>query len=177
MELCNFIPEHPYRKHVYEKFLELLKKYYETDFQKIAINIEKSIFNFSLNQTGSLLWDDYFKSFYHRNFFIVYTNLNPDSYLQNKTLIKRLLNNEFKEYELVELSAKEIFPEKYNELYNKFIKKEKEQKKEEIPDGSHRCGKCKTWKTSYYQLQIRSADEPMTTFVNCINCGNRWKYN
>ena len=30
-------------------------------------------------------------------------------------------------------------------------------------------------KCTYYQLQTRSADEPMTTFVTCINCGNRWK--
>lgn len=25
------------------------------------------------------------------------------------------------------------------------------------------------------QLQTRSADEPMTTFVLCNECGNRWK--
>ena len=37
------------------------------------------------------------------------------------------------------------------------------------------CGKCKTKKCSYYQLQTRSADEPMTTFVSCLNCGARWK--
>ena len=37
------------------------------------------------------------------------------------------------------------------------------------------CRKCKSNKCSYYQLQTRSADEPMTTFVTCINCGNRWK--
>ena len=28
---------------------------------------------------------------------------------------------------------------------------------------------------SYYQLQTRSADEPMTTYVTCIKCGTRWK--
>ena len=27
----------------------------------------------------------------------------------------------------------------------------------------------------YIQLQTRSADEPMTTFVLCLECGNRWK--
>jgi transcription elongation factor S-II len=29
---------------------------------------------------------------------------------------------------------------------------------------------------TYYQLQTRSADEPMTTFVTCVNCDNRWKF-
>jgi len=38
-----------------------------------------------------------------------------------------------------------------------------------------RCGKCHKRETTYYQMQTRSADEPMTTFVTCTNCGNRWK--
>ncbi len=38
------------------------------------------------------------------------------------------------------------------------------------------CGKCKQNKTTYRQLQTRSSDEPMTTFVTCLNCGNRWKF-
>lgn len=38
-----------------------------------------------------------------------------------------------------------------------------------------RCGKCKQRKTMYYQKQIRSADEPMTTFVTCVVCGHKWK--
>lgn len=38
-----------------------------------------------------------------------------------------------------------------------------------------KCGRCKQRKCKYYQLQTRSADEPMTTFVTCINCNNRWK--
>ena len=42
-------------------------------------------------------------------------------------------------------------------------------------DGQFKCGKCKSVKTTYYQLQTRSADEPMTTFVTCKGCGNRWK--
>jgi len=38
------------------------------------------------------------------------------------------------------------------------------------------CGKCKKRQTTYYQMQTRSADEPMTTFVRCVNCGNAWKF-
>ncbi|KAI9102467.1 transcription factor S-II, central domain-containing protein [Phlyctochytrium arcticum] len=38
------------------------------------------------------------------------------------------------------------------------------------------CGKCKQRKTKYFQMQTRSADEPMTTFVTCVHCGNKWKF-
>ena len=38
------------------------------------------------------------------------------------------------------------------------------------------CGKCKARATSYTQAQTRSADEPMTTFCECLKCGNRWKF-
>ncbi|CAA0805935.1 Transcription elongation factor TFIIS [Striga hermonthica] len=38
------------------------------------------------------------------------------------------------------------------------------------------CGRCKKKETTYYQMQTRSADEPMTTFVTCVNCGNHWKF-
>ncbi|KAJ1652613.1 transcription elongation factor TFIIS [Dispira simplex] len=38
------------------------------------------------------------------------------------------------------------------------------------------CGRCKQRKCTYFQMQTRSADEPMTTFVTCTNCQNRWKF-
>ena len=39
------------------------------------------------------------------------------------------------------------------------------------------CSGCKK-KTpcDYYQVQTRSADEPMTTFVTCLECDKRWKF-
>ncbi|KVI10038.1 transcription elongation factor TFIIS-like [Cynara cardunculus var. scolymus] len=39
-----------------------------------------------------------------------------------------------------------------------------------------KCGRCQKRKCTYYQLQTRSADEPMTTFVTCVNCDNHWKF-
>ncbi|KAF4125168.1 hypothetical protein GMORB2_4007 [Geosmithia morbida] len=38
------------------------------------------------------------------------------------------------------------------------------------------CGRCKKKMVSYTQAQTRSADEPMTTFCECMNCGKRWKF-
>jgi DNA-directed RNA polymerase subunit M/transcription elongation factor TFIIS len=39
------------------------------------------------------------------------------------------------------------------------------------------CRSCKKIsKCDYYQVQTRSADEPMTTFVTCLECDSRWKF-
>jgi transcription elongation factor S-II len=37
------------------------------------------------------------------------------------------------------------------------------------------CSRCKSIKTTSTQKQTRSADEPMTVFVLCLNCGKRWR--
>lgn len=41
--------------------------------------------------------------------------------------------------------------------------------------GAYQCRACRGWKTTYYQMQTRSADEPMTIFVTCLQCGKRHK--
>jgi len=48
-------------------------------------------------------------------------------------------------------------------------------KQDEDYAGMFKCGKCKSKKTTYYQMQTRSADEPMTAYVTCLDCNNRWK--
>ncbi len=44
----------------------------------------------------------------------------------------------------------------------------------EVKKGIYKCKKCKSEKTWSYQLQTRSADEPMTSFITCVDCGKRW---
>jgi len=45
---------------------------------------------------------------------------------------------------------------------------------DEITESILVCGKCKERKVDYYQKQTRGADEPMTVFCHCLNCGSRW---
>ncbi|KAL7414360.1 hypothetical protein BDY24DRAFT_386685 [Mrakia frigida] len=40
-----------------------------------------------------------------------------------------------------------------------------------------RCSKCDNPEAFWMQLQIRSADEPMTTFYRCTNCHHQWREN
>jgi transcription elongation factor S-II len=177
------IPKHDYRNIIYKKFFKLLLENNTNnldinELQRIALNLEGGIFGYTLNWCPEKIWTDLFKSYYHFRLVVIYTNLNPNSYLKNKNLIKRLFNEELNEFEICKASGKELFPERYLQFYEEYQKSlPVEKKKEEIADGLFRCGKCKTYKTTYYQLQIRSADEPASTFVSCMNCGNRWKFN
>ena len=41
--------------------------------------------------------------------------------------------------------------------------------------GEFTCRKCNGNKTTHSAFQLRSSDEPMTLFVSCLTCGNRWK--
>lgn len=46
---------------------------------------------------------------------------------------------------------------------------------DEEETGLYKCAKCKSKNTSFVTLQTRSADEPMTIFITCKQCDNRWK--
>jgi len=81
---------------------------------------------------------------------------------------------------LVELSSEQLASDQQrsqNEKIRAEALRECERgiKDEETTD-QFQCGRCKQRKTKYFQMQTRSADEPMTTFVTCVNCGNRWKF-
>lgn len=45
----------------------------------------------------------------------------------------------------------------------------------EAEEGVHQCESCGSERTIAFQKQVRSADEPMSTFVRCLGCGKRWR--
>ena len=165
----NLIPKHPNRKRVYDKFYKLFMAYGDKshlDFQKMALNIERGIFNtvMASRLTGaSIDWDDIFKIFYINKSVCIYRNLDPTNSLKNINLINRLFNKEFNEFQLTTMTPEELFPERHAEILAECKKLEpKTQKEEEMEDGAYKCGKCAgqkrpAYKTTYYQMQTRSA--------------------
>jgi hypothetical protein len=73
------------------------------------------------------------------------------------------------------LEPKGLYSTMKFELLERDNKLEKIKMRADDYEGQFKCGKCKSKKTDYYQLQTRSADEPMTTYVTCKACSHRWK--
>ena len=75
------------------------------------------------------------------------------------------------------MSHYDMFPENWQELIEKNMKKDKlkyELKPEAMTD-IFKCRKCSSRSCTYYEVQTRSADEPMTQFITCLDCNNNWK--
>ena len=75
------------------------------------------------------------------------------------------------------LKPEEIYPNKWISYINEITKKEEAVKnnKNISKTDQFKCGKCKGRDCSYYELQIRSADESATLFITCLTCGARWR--
>jgi transcription elongation factor S-II len=76
------------------------------------------------------------------------------------------------------MSEVDLNPGKWQDALEKAFAKEMNtlasQKSASITLFCYRCKKQTS--CDYYQLQTRSADEPMTTFVTCLECDKRWKF-
>jgi transcription elongation factor S-II len=159
-----------------EIFLSLLEN--KEDYFR---DLERNLFNYTIktciekNIVPS--WNSIFSQVYINKARSLYTNMAPNSYVKNKRLLARLEKNEFTPEKLVNMSYQELFPENWKELIDEKYRRDKvlfETKKEAMTD-QFQCKRCKGRETCYYEVQTRSADEPMTIFITCLNCGNRWK--
>ena len=143
------------------------------------INIEKGIFNYTIlicKENGeSLSWkNNFFVKEYSKNARKVLANLTytPNS----QQVLQRLKDGMIKPEELASYTHEELNPDFWAEQKLKVMSRYINTKPEQEHEGMFKCGKCKTYKTTYTQAQTRSADEPMTTFVTCLNCNNVWKF-
>jgi transcription elongation factor S-II len=143
--------------------------------------VEMNIFNYSIRNSIQKnivpTWNILLKKIYINKARSIYTNLVSNSYINNKRLFERMKKKEFTAEKLVNMSIQELFPEHWKYMIDEKDRRNKvlyETKKEAMTD-QFKCRKCKSRETCYYEMQTRSADEPMTIFITCLNCGNRWK--
>lgn len=139
-------------------------------------NLEKGIYNYSLKEATNRKvvkkWDNpYFVQIYVDRLRSIYFNL------KNPELLGQLTSGQIKAHTIAFMTHQEMNPVKWEPLIQAKIKRDKSKYETtmEAATDTFTCRKCRSKKCTYYQMQTRSADEPMTTFVTCIDCGNRWK--
>jgi DNA-directed RNA polymerase subunit M/transcription elongation factor TFIIS len=87
------------------------------------------------------------------------------------------MEGELKLAEIPFMSSYDVFPEKWFALKDKLIQREQkilEGNKSRATD-QFKCRRCHKRECTYYELQTRSSDEPMTIFITCLNCGKEWR--
>ena len=144
--------------------------------------IEQSVLSYTIKTANSRKmtkrWENpSIRKIYVNKMRSLYSNINGDGYIRNTGLITKIKSGNFNLDNIAYMSFQELYPEHWKQMMDEKYKRDKmlyEEKAEAMTD-QFKCGRCKSRKCTYYELQTRSADEAMTTFITCLNCGNRWK--
>lgn len=99
---------------------------------------------------------------------------------KNPALRTNFLGGAITAQKLAKMAPEEMASDEMRNLRERFVKEAINDAQLATIQGTKtdllKCGKCKRRNCTYNQLQTRSADEPMTTFVLCNDCGHRWKF-
>jgi transcription elongation factor S-II len=159
-----------FRQNICQKLQEIVED------EKMAINLEKGVFNYSIKEAGTRKiikkWENpSFTQLYVDRLRSIYLNL------KNEYLLHQIKTEEITPKSLASMTHQELNPEHWKEFIDKKIKRDatKYSMNIEASTDMFTCKKCKSKKCTYYELQTRSADEPMTIFVSCLDCGAHFK--
>jgi len=143
---------------------------------KIATNLEKAIFNYAIKEATQKKiikkWENpHFKQLYVDRLRTIVNNL------RNSEILQQLQSDELKPQTFAFMTHQEMNPARWSSLIQQKIKRDASKFNTNIEASTDMftCKKCKSKKCTYYELQTRSADEPATIFVTCLDCGKHWK--
>lgn len=98
---------------------------------------------------------------------------------KNPSLRENVLCGVIKPEKLAIMTSEEMASDDVKKQRERFVKEGIDDSMLTIKKGTTtnllKCGRCKKNDCTYHEMQTRSADEPMTVFVLCNFCGNRWK--
>ena len=154
----------------------------ELEDEQLSRNIEKYIFNSILKACKEKMIYRSWKNIIFRNLYLskirsIYSNIKEECYVNNVSFKSKILQKEIEPEKIPELSAYDICPENWRDIIELKTKRDKlkyDLKPEAMTD-MFKCRKCSSRSCSYYEMQTRSADEPMTQFITCLDCGNHWR--
>ena len=97
--------------------------------------------------------------------------------LKNEHFKKMIENNEIEIKQLAFMTHHEFNPQRWRKMIEKKMKKDASKLNDNIQASTdmYTCKNCKSKRCTYYEMQTRSADEPATIFVTCLDCGKHFR--
>jgi transcription elongation factor S-II len=142
----------------------------------MSTNLEKGIYNYTIKEANTQKivkkWENpAFSQLYLDRLRSIYVNL------KNEELLKQIIQNEITPQSVAFMTHQEMNPSHWRILIDRKIKRDASKYTSNIEASTDMftCKKCKSKRCTYYELQTRSADEPATIFVTCLDCGKHWK--
>jgi DNA-directed RNA polymerase subunit M/transcription elongation factor TFIIS len=159
-----------FRKNVVNKFEEIF------DDENKCINLEKGVFNYAIKEANSRKiikkWENpYFAQIYVDRLRSIYLNLKKPE------LLAMINNNEITPQVLAFMTHQEMDHEHWRVMIERKIKRDASKFTTNVQASTDMftCRKCKSKRSTFYELQTRSADEPATIFITCLDCGKQSK--
>ena len=169
-----------YTDNIRSKCISILMKELKNEqkCRQIEQNIYNSTIQYAISKNFNRNWENkHFKNIYFARIRSFYTNIKSSSYLHNIEFKNNIENGTIDCSTISSLTPYDIFPENWKDLIDCKMRKDKlkyELKPEAMTD-MFKCNKCHGRSCTYYEIQTRSADEPMTQFITCLTCNNNWK--
>jgi len=147
-----------------------------------STDLELSIYNSSIKEAVkrhvTCHWNnDLFKHIYQTRVRHIVGNLIPTTYVQNNKLMADLKSGKFTIESLCDADTYTIS----NDMWRDYIHRRQQREKRQLEGNKAMatdqfyCKQCHKRECTYYEMQTRSADEPMTIFISCLNCGKQWR--
>ena len=147
------------------------------NIESLPSNIEIGIYNYAIKEATNRKiikkWENkFFVQLYIDRLKTVLFNLK-----KTPLLIEKLVTGYITPELFASMSHQEMYPDKWNKLIALKIKRDESKyvNRVEASTDMYQCRKCKFRKCTYYSVQLRSADEPMTTLISCLECSYNWK--
>ena len=156
--------------------LRSIASHNKTTEESILINMEKGVFNYAIRECSfrKLVkkWENpAFAQIYVDRLRVIFSNLKMP------VVESGLKSGEILPQTVAFMTHQEFQPDKWNPLIEKKTKRDasKCDKKVGASTAMFTCSRCKSKNCTYYEMQTRSADEPATIFVTCLNCDKHWR--
>lgn len=161
-----------FRKNVSDKLGAIVKD------DTIGINLEKAVYNYAIREAGH---KKIIKKWANPSFSQMYVDHLRSVFLnmKNENILAQIMSKELAPHTYVFMTHQEMKPERWSELLEKknIIDANKYTSNVEASTDLFTCPKpkCRSRRCTYYTLQVRSADEPESVFITCLDCGTNFR--